>query len=250
MTPHKLLNFIFILLAGCTPLLAAEAADINTITVQGEATVELPPDFVELTFRIIEENNDSERAAERVNQRTNAVLEAIESFSIADEDIAMMGIQLSQKFEFDRNSNADFNGFEASRQITLKLRNFDDYELLAAALINAGIRELSQIQGGIDNQDLIKRTALENAARDARIRAEAIASGLDVGLGAPIVVGENQLRPFPVIQERRMDSMEMEQAFFRADALGGAAGTIPPFFVPGNIQVYATVWVMFELLTD
>tara|TARA_R110002110_G_scaffold414951_1_gene646871 strand:+ start:166715 stop:167455 length:741 start_codon:yes stop_codon:yes gene_type:complete len=235
------------LLGGLTQSLAADS-DPRTLTVRGEAEVELEPDFIEMSFRLIEENASATRAKDRVDERITAVIRALEEFAIANEDISMSGVEVRRIFERDRNENQEFDRFEVSRSLTLKLRNINDYEALTAELVEAGIGELNGIQSGVDNEDELTRQALQAAARDARIRAEAIVSGLGVGLGAPLEVGENQLRPIINFQQRNADGRALEAVMVSADRRG--ADELPPLFVPDNIQVYGTVWVVFELLTE
>ena len=126
--------------------------------------------------------------------------------------------------------------------------NINDYEALSAALVQAGVGELNQIQSGVDDEAQLKMAALEAAARDARTRALAVTNGLGVELGMPVEVGENQLRPLLNFQQGNASGRALDQIFMSAERRGAAE--LPPLFVPGNIKVSATVWVVFELLSE
>tara|TARA_R110000824_G_scaffold336_5_gene2054 strand:- start:10420 stop:11163 length:744 start_codon:yes stop_codon:yes gene_type:complete len=243
----KLFLFINLFLFSATQTLAADDS-LRTITVQGEAEVEIAPDYVEMSFRLNEKNSSAARAKQRVDERINAVIAALENFSISNDDIAMSGVEVTETFEVDRNGNLSSDGFQVTRGVTIRLRNINDYEALSAALVQAGVGELNQIQSGVDDEAQLKMAALEAAARDARTRALAITTGLGVELGMPVEVGENQLRPLLNFQQGNASGRALDQIFMSAERRGAAE--LPPLFVPGNIKVSATVWVVFELLSE
>ena len=236
-----------LLLFSASPAFTAEDST-RTITVRGEAQVEIAPDYIEMNFSLNEKQNSAARAKQRVDERINAVIAALEDFAIANEDIAMTGVEVSETFEVDRNGNLSSDGFQVSRGVTIRLRNINDYEALSAALVQAGVGELNQIQSGVDDESQLKMAALEAAARDARTRALAITNGLGVELGMPLEVGENQLRPLLDFQQGNASGRALEEIFLTAARRGGTE--LPPLFVPGNIEVSATVWVVFELLSE
>src|SRR5687768_18396879 len=95
MKSAKKLVCILIILGAALPAWAADAP-LRTLTVRGEATIEIDPDFVEMTFGLMETNNSAAKAKENVDQRINAVIAALQKFSIANTDIAMSGVEIGR----------------------------------------------------------------------------------------------------------------------------------------------------------
>jgi uncharacterized protein len=242
----KLAKKLVIILMALGSIFPAWAADspLRTLTVRGEAVVEIDPDFVEMTFGLTETNDSAARAKENVDLRINAVIAALQKFSIANDDIAMSGVEVERIYRNDRNDNQELDGYEVRRYVTIKLRNIVDYEAMASALVLAGVGELGEIESGIDDEDQLKRTALEAAASDARVRAEAITKGLGVALGAPVEVGENQLRPITRFEQNNASQEQLEQITITASRI---QAELPPLFVPGKIRMSGVVWVVFAL---
>jgi uncharacterized protein len=237
---------ILIILGAALPACAADSS-LRTLTVRGEAFVEIDPDFVEMTFGLMETNDSAARAKENVDQRINAVIAALQKFSIGNDDIAMSGVEVNRTYKNDRNDNQEVDGYEVLRYVTIKLRNIVDYEALSAELVLAGVGELGEIKSGLDDEAQLKRTALEAAARDARVRAEAITNGLGVGLGAPIEVGENQLRPVTRFEQSNASEEQIEEITVTASSI---RAELPPLFVPGKIRMSGVVWVVFALQSE
>ena len=220
----------------------------RTITVRGEHTVEVEPDYVVMEFLVFETHNSAERAKQSVDERVIAVLTSLRNFSIDENDVSMGGVTVVAEYELDRNDNAELDGYRVSRGISIKLRDFSSYEALAAELVSAGVGELEGIESGVDSETELKHAALQAAAEDARIRAEAIASGLGVQLGLPIEVGENQLRPNAIFQQRMSNFGNIESVVVTGSYI--RSRELPPLFVPENIEVQGIVWVVFELRSD
>ncbi|MCA9013887.1 MAG: SIMPL domain-containing protein [Gammaproteobacteria bacterium] len=246
-TYRTLAMFSFLILTFPLSLIAAEGG-LRTITVRGEHTVEVAPDYVDMEFSIFEQRNTAERAKAQVDERVIAVLTALSELPIPDADISMGGISVAPVFEYDRNENEELNGYLVTRTITITLRDFELYEPLAAKLVDAGVGELESLQSGVDDENQYKHAALEAAARDAKVRAEAIAAGLGVSLGLPVEVGENRLRPLANFQQRVNNYGNIEEVVVTGSFIRNRQ--LPPLFVPENIEVEGTVWVVFELLSN
>jgi uncharacterized protein YggE len=214
------------------------------ITVQGEAEVEVPPDFVKLTLLISAEGDKVETLKQDVDRRAREVLASLSKFDIEETDLSFSGVQVNRKFKSDRNENETFSGYTVRRSMDIKLRKPEDYEQLVGRLVGSGVDELQGVVSDVDDQYDIKRVALAAAAKDARLKAQAIADGLGVNLGQPLEVGENHLRPLSQFDQRGLEAGRVSDVMSMAQTRGVED---PMLFVPDNIRFAGTVWVRFEL---
>ena len=223
------------------------AQDEHLLTVNGEAEVEVAPDFVRLEVLVTANDAEVDDAKEDVDARTREAVKAIEAFDVSDEDLSFSGVRVDREYKYDRNDNERLIGYSVSRTITIKLRDFDKYEQLVHLLVEAGIDELQGVSSDVDDESVLERAALEGAAKAAKLKAEAIASGLGISLGMPVEVGESGLMPSLNLRQRAASDMQLEEIAVTANALGIAD---PMQFVPENIKVRGVVWVRFEILSD
>jgi uncharacterized protein YggE len=226
---------------------AANAQTDRLLTVRGEAEVEVPPDFVRLEVLIAADDEDVDDAKADVDSRTKQAINTIESFEIADQDLSFSGLRVERNYEYDRNDNERLVGYSVGRTIEIKLRKFDDYEQLVHMLVEAGIDELQDVRSDVDDKSVLERAALEGAAKAAKLKAEAMASGLGISLGMPVEVGEDSLMPSLTLRQQMADGYQMEEIVVTGSKRGIAD---PMLFVPRNIKVRGVAWVRFEMLDE
>jgi uncharacterized protein YggE len=224
--------------------LPALTAERPLITVKGEATTELPPDFVKVGVVIsaLEKTIDSAKAD--VDARTRSLLAAIEPFGIEANDMAFSGVEVTRSYDYDRNENSRFVGYEVSRSLEVKVRDLNSYELLVEALARSGASEIDSPEADVDDRHRLKTLALKEATLNAKRKAEEIASGLGVRIGRPFEIGEDRLPSQMPFSQRRAHGNEIEEVVVTASRAGISD---PIMFVPENIKVSATVWISFEI---
>ncbi len=115
------------------------------------------------------------------------------------------------------------------------------------ALVESGIDELQDVQSDVDDKSILERAALEGAAKNAKLKAEAIASGLGVKLGMPVEVGENGLMPSLTLRQQHVSHDRLEEIVVTANNRGIED---PMLFVPESIRVRGVVWVRFEITEE
>jgi uncharacterized protein YggE len=238
----RIIASIALLLAA----MGAAAAD-GFVTTKGEAKVEVPPDFALLSIHVLAVGSDLEVIKGNVDERTEKVLRAAAAQKIAGADIRSSGIHVEREYETDRNDNEVLKGYKVIREMDIKLRALGSYEEFSQALIDAGIDTLEDIQGGVDDKSALKERAVAAAAKNARTKAQAIASELDITLGSPIEVGEDRLWfNLPLTQRAGDDYREVVVTGSRRIAGTPIASIV---FTPHNIEVDATVWVRFAIVS-
>lgn len=228
--------------------MSAVAAD-SFVTTKGEATIEVRPDFVRIQIELLAVGPNLEGIKADVDSRTERALGAASKLAVAAVDIESTGVQIEREYETDRNGNDTLRGYRVNRDITIKLRAIDRYEEFAQALVDSGVDEVADVQGGVDDRTALKQRALVAAAANAKSKAQAIAGELGVEIGTPIEVGEEKLWFNQSLVQRATDGYgEIVVTGRQRGAASMESGTpVTLVFRPSNFKVDAVVWVRFRI---
>ena len=168
--------------------------------------------------------------------------DSVKKFQIAPTDIRSSGVSISREYETDRNDNETFKGYQVARALDVKLRKIADYEALAQGLVSAGMEEVERVQVGVDDESKLKLPALAAAAKNARVKAAAVAESLGIRIGLPIEVGEDRLW-----YDKNLVQIAPE-GYGEIVVTGSRMKTTNLLlFTPRNVEVQAEVWVRFAI---
>lgn len=221
-------------------------AEERFVTTKGEAKVEVPPDFIEIDMTLLAIGPELQRLKDDVDTRTRQVLAAASELHIAGTDIESSGISVTREYESDRNSNEQLRGYRVTRGLQVKLRKIDDYEQLTKALVAAKVDEIDSVEVDVDDRSALKQRALAAAARNAKNEALAIATELGLQLGLPLEVSEERLI---YRHELREKTDERYQEIVVTAQQRDSATPATVVFQPHAIEMQATVWARFEILS-
>lgn len=232
-----------ILLIAAISAAAAEPIE-RQVTVKGQGKALVTPDFVLIEMSIGAEGADTARLKEEVDDKTSRLLDVAAKFKIAARDVRSSGVNIGQVYESDRNDNDVFKGYQVGRSLEVKLRAISDYEAFAQELVAAGMESVESIKVGVDDESRLRAPALAAAAKDARVKAQAVSESLGIAIGLPIEVGEDRLwYDDNLVQIAPSGGMgEIIVAGSRS-----RSNFSPLLFTPHDVEVEAEVWVRFSI---
>ncbi|MCU0559432.1 MAG: SIMPL domain-containing protein [Desulfobacterales bacterium] len=221
--------------AGAQAAGPAEPAAAS-ITVTGTGEVAASPDRAQVNLGAVVETRQAADAQGQLAQILQRVLKAIKALGIPDEKIRTAGVTLTPVYSQPKPKSDPepegprIVGYRATNSVRVQLDDVDRVGAVIDAGIAAGANQLSHLSFEL-REDLPQRQqALKLAAREARVKAEAIAAALELKLGEVLDVREDGAQAsYPV--ERR----------FSAPA---AAGTP---IQPGQVLVSAAVTIRYRL---
>lgn len=231
-------------LVALSLLALGTAAQERFITTKGEAKVEVPPDFVEVSLTLLAVGPELQRLKDDVDSRTRRLLASAAELKVAGADIESSGLRVAREFQQDRNDNESLRGYRVSRSVEIRLRAIDQYERLAQAMVDAKVDEIDSVDVGVDDRPALKQRALAEASRNARNEANAVATELGVKLGIPLEVSEERLFYRTALRERAND--RFSEVVVTANLQSTPTSVL--VFQPRAIEVEATVWARFEIL--
>jgi len=223
--------------AFVVPVLAQEPKDPPSISTQGQASFKLPPDiawvFVMSEARAPKPGEAQRKAAEGMV----GVQSALKAIGITANAFKTSQYSLQPETEFV-NGSSRVKGYVARNTLEVRV---DDIDKLGAVIDAAGASGAASVSGmrfDIKNRATIEHDALTAAAKDALVRARAIAAGLGRELGGVIRVED----------QRMYSAQPMERMSVQAGIAGGRGGAAPQTPVePGEIEVRAMMTVVVAI---
>jgi uncharacterized protein YggE len=158
-------------------LFAVSTADAQTIppgphiVVNGHAERSVKPDLFTLPMELSTLSKDPSTAAQ-IEKQTLSLVAKLKSNGVKDEDIKVDNLSI----EKEHDDNMRFVGNWYSRSISV---NFDNKQTLIKFLSEiGGVKnlEISSIETGIKNIDLLKFELMKDAVANSKHRAESLAA--------------------------------------------------------------------------
>src|SRR6476660_9860894 len=216
-----------IIFFACVFALSHAHATEKLVTVTGEATVAVAPDTAIIRIGVTSQDKTAREAGEVNAKQMTAVLAAIKDAGIADRDIQTSRLSLQPQYDPNKSGTARLTGFQATNQVTVRIRDIDKLPTVLDRAIGAGANEMSGIEFVVSEQSKLLDQARDDAITDARRKAELYAKAAGAKLGQVISISEEGTAPQP----RAMQAVR--------------AGAVP--IAPGEQTLRAIVSVSYEL---
>lgn len=206
------------------PALAAE----KLITVTGEATVAVAPEAAVIRIGVSSQDKTAREASDANAKQMTSVLAAVKSNGIAERDIQTSRLSLQPQYDPNKSGTARLTGFQATNQVTVRIRDIDKLPILLDSAIASGANEMSGIEFVVLEQSKLLDRARGDAIADAHRKAELYAKAAGVRLGHVVAITEEGPTPPP----RPLQALR--------------AGAVP--IAPGEQTLKAIVTVTYELM--
>lgn len=208
----------------------------NTISVSGQGKITTQPDKAELYVKINTEGSTATTAKDANTKLSQQVIDALTSAGVKKSDIETNYYYLNKKQEWDENQKKMIDkGYEVNHVLKVTTTNLDKVGNLLDTAVNAGANGIDRISFGLtdEKQKEVSGEALKMASQEAENKAKSIASSIGVGLGKVITVSESNYYYMPY----EVSGMMQEKA----------AGTPAPEILPQNLDVSATISLVYEI---
>ncbi|MFW5972801.1 MAG: SIMPL domain-containing protein [Bacteroidota bacterium] len=219
--------------------LSAQDTPARTISVSGEGVFRVEPDVAVVRFGIVTRADDPESARRQNAEASSQTMNAVRDLGIEERRLRMETLRLQPRREYNRDTRRwEERGFEAVREVVVTVTDLELLPELVTRVVQRGANRLQQVAYELEDRDFARNEALREAVENARAKATVMTGALGVQLGRVQSISEQQFTfPRPVYQAA------MEMAASRADA----AEPEPDAFAAGEIEVRATVQIVFEL---
>jgi len=211
------------------PLGNAVALD-RLVTVAGEGTVSVPPDMATIHLGVTTQAASAREASDGNARRMTALLTAIKGGGIGESDIQTNSLSLQP--QMGGGNTPRITGFQASNQVTVKVRDLSALSGLLDKMIAAGANDVSGIEFAVSERSKALDRARKDAIEDARRKAELYATAAGAKVGTVVSISDTT-RHSPV------------RPMMRAAPMREAAASVP--IEPGEQKLQVSVTVSYEL---
>jgi hypothetical protein len=208
-----------------------------TISVSGEGKVSAAPDIAQLTFGV--QTGRKATAAEAMallKEDMDNIMEAVKKAGIEEKDIATEQFYLNPEYDWDEGRQIP-RGFQAQETLRVKVRDLDKVSAVLGAATAAGANQAGNVSYTIDDPEVLRAEAREEAIAQAKEKALALAKDLGMRLGK--IKGFNEgggvIPPMPYARAAMETAAE--------DSAAGMAVPLPA----GEQDVTAYVTLTYEL---
>ncbi len=206
----------------------------RTIRVRGTGKVKVVPDQLRLTIQInVPRAETAVEALSRNSQLTSQVIGMLKRFGMAETDMQTTRVSINPVYDYDkRTSPPPIVGYSAHNEVLVFVRKMDDAGKILDQAIKNGATGFGSLQYESSQRTDLEREALKKAADDARTKAEVLAKQLGAIVGKVITIAESGVSTPPPVMPMAMEAR-------------AAMAEVP--VLPGEIEITATVEVVFEL---
>ena len=231
--------------ALCSWPLAAQPAPprpdtppVPGLTVQGYGQVRTDPDEATVRLGVFTQETTARAAQDKANQVSAALLDAVAKLGVPRQDIQTSDLSLGPIYApprpEDDGREPRISGYQASYVVSVRLEKLDLVGRVIDAALAAGANQLQGVSFGLRDDRAAQTRALEQAVREAREKAQAIAGALGVRLGEVLEASEGTFSVVTPTFDKRAFAMEAAQA-------------APTPIAAGQVGVDAAVTVRFRI---
>lgn len=215
------------------------------INVVGVGYVDKTPDVAYLSFTAFAENEEASVAESKVNDQVKLLTSFVLTVVKDDDAVTSGSVNVRPKYKyFLRKPNQEFAGFEVSRTVTVRVKDFNLIgEIISNALDKVGISKVNSITYDLLNRDVAQKEADSLAVADAIEKARRLAQVFSAELDSvPLSISygtagyDSTPRPMPVYEARTMS----------LNAVDGAENGYSQY-VPEKLRITSNVYVSYAI---
>ncbi len=231
-----------------TWVFASALPDFPFIGVQGEAEIEVQPDVANIGFRLVEFSEDSDKALDAIRQRSAQVIEIARSLEIPNDAVISLGIDNEIERQINREkgyNKTNILGYEVSQSFSIKVENLTNYPKLVDKLVSIGNVGRITPRFDVSNRKEIERSLVAEAGKDAKQKAEDLASAMGVKIKSVFAITqdasfEHFFAKFGLQEQAPMGDLRASIAYDRA---GGSMNMM----IPKAIEIKKKISVVYKI---
>ena len=201
-------------LTACEPsttYVTSGNAPMAQIQVSATGKTNMAPDMATVSAGVVTQGKTAREAMFGNATKMTRVFEELEAAQIERKYITTSQLSLQPKYNYQNRQSPKIDGYEARNTVSAKTYDLENVGAMLDALVKAGVNNINSVQFSIKDPKAAKDKAREDAIREARAKAQAMADAAGVKLGKLMSLSESggNFRPQPVAYAAR--SMEMSQ---------------------------------------
>ena len=211
----------------------------QTISASGSASIKVLPDEAAIYLQILTEDKSADLAKDKNAEILDKVTTALLKIELEKKDIQTDSFNIYPKYNYDEGKQ-EIIGYTVNHRLRIVTEDFDNVgKIIDAAVDNGALVESINFELSNEKQAEFKKQALEEASKDAREKADAIAAGLNARIGSLVSVTASSFDyyPYPIF---RAETLEVGIA-------GAEAKMAVTDISPKELEVTAQVSVVYKV---
>jgi uncharacterized protein len=214
----------------------------QTVSVTGTYTAEAEPTQATIVIGFENEADTAEEAQTKNSDEMEMVLARLRYEGLTDDNFETLNYNV-----WDQRSCWDCASpkitYRASHTLEITTDNLDKVGKYLDVAVAAGANNVQNVRFSVEEeqQNELKKEAIEKATKDARDKAEAMAAGLGLKVRTVVSISDSSWDYGP----HRVAYAEIEKATAVAMADSGAHAQTQ--VIPGDVEVSARISATFEL---
>jgi uncharacterized protein len=207
----------------------------RTITVNGVGEITAKPDIAMTTMGMVAEGMTVLEAQQKNTEVMNLLVDKLKGLGILDDDIQTANYNIYPRYDYTEDEGRQLEGYEVRQNVSVKIRNLEKANHVLALAGEVGANNVSGLQFTIDDDEVYKAQAREEALVQVAKKARSLSQSLGVQLVDIVAYNEYEAgKGYP--EYRAM-----------ADSAYGLGGSPLPSIESGSMDVSMNVSVTFEI---
>lgn len=186
--------------SGAPTYITTGEVPMAKIQVSATGTANMAPDMATVSAGVVTQGKTAREAMFGNATKMTRVFEELEAAGIERKFITTSQLSLQPKYNYQNRQSPKIDGYEARNTVSAKTYELDTVGAMLDALVKAGVNNINGVQFSIKDSKAAKDKAREDAIREARAKAESMATAAGVKLGKLKSLSESggNYRPQPV----------------------------------------------------
>ncbi|KQY92798.1 hypothetical protein ASD21_15645 [Caulobacter sp. Root1455] len=183
------------LLTGATALPAhADSADAafraTTLNLSASGESKVTPDLATITLGVQTDAPTAAGALSANAAQMNKVVAALKKAGIADRDIQTSSLNVNPQYVYVQNEPPKLNGYQASNQVTIQVRDLTKLGQTVDATVGAGATNVGGISFGLQDPKAAEDAARLDAVKALQAKADLYARATGYKIVRLVSLGE------------------------------------------------------------
>jgi uncharacterized protein YggE len=207
----------------------------RTLSINGNGTISIEPDMATINIGVQTEGSDAQEAVASNNQQSQALIDALASAGVAENDIQTSNFSIYPRQEYDSQGQPTGEiTYVVNNTVSVTVRDLENIGTILDAAVRAGANNINGIQFDLEDREAAQQQAVTAAMENAQARAEVLAEAAGVEL-ADILSLQTYLGSSSPIPYVGSYDMVAEQAVMAVPVS------------PGQMQIMVDVNVVYEI---
>lgn len=196
---------------------ATSAADTmfkaTTLNLSAVGEVDVAPDMATISLGVQTEAPTAQAAMQANARQMSSVMAALNRAGIEGRDIQTSNLNLSAQYDYVQNEPPRLRGYQASNQVTVKVRDLSRLGAAVDATVNAGANQINSISFGLSDMSRAENEARLAAVRNLQAKAQLYAQATGYRVGRLVTLSEGAgssapMPPMPYMAMARAEGMK------------------------------------------